>query len=165
MIKYFTPLLLLATHAYADNSLPQNTVLPNSGVLVSRFDSLGIIQKSKWHEGKVVNGIPVLTIRDEGDLYIMNNKTLSSMSITAGVNPHQEANHAASLCFNIAYVATNAKDAGIKKTVTDIIEEAATDESGSSGDLVGGYWFTVDIKQIDKYPMLVCEVSGFTRWD
>ncbi|HBQ6087540.1 TPA: hypothetical protein L7673_001811 [Klebsiella pneumoniae subsp. pneumoniae] len=165
MKKYLAFLLILTAQAVAEDSVPKNTVLPDRDILLSRFDKLGIVKSNAWHEGKLIEGKPVLTTRDGGDLYMMNNKSLSSMSITEGDKPHEEAIHAASICFNIAYVATNTKSKNVTQAVTDIIEEAANDKSGSSGDLINGYWFTVDIKHIDKFPMLVCEVSGFTRWD
>lgn len=165
MKKYLAFLLILATQVIAADSVPKNTVLPDRDILLSRFDKLGIVKSNDWREGKIIEGKPVLTTRDGGNLYMINNKSLSSMSITEGEKPHVEAMHAASICFNIAYVATDTKSKDVTQAVTDIIEEAANDKSGSSGDLINGYWFTVDIKHIDKFPMLVCEVSGFTRWD
>lgn len=156
---------VVMTLAKSEEKPPKNTTLPQRDVLLERFEKLNIVKKTKWEEGGIVDGKPILTARFGGDVYTINSKSVSAVSFSDGESAMVGAQHSLAVCADIVSVATGKDVKTVEKKVTNILAEASKEKSLSAADLISGYWFSTDIRTYGNVNAVFCEVKGFTRWD
>lgn len=152
--------LLLGT-----NFAKADTYLPKQGELMSRFNSLNIVQTNQWQDAKSDSGEKIKTALVGQDAYSISGNAVSAIMMLPGKDSKAEGAHVLSVCSSLANVVM--PDSGVEplKTIKDVIVESARNMGRAEKELVNGYMFSTTSLAFGGTPVIACKIEGFVTWN